>query len=103
MIRSLQGFGDRREPSLADLHLHGRIGQQVVRPLRAIARRDQDRAIRLIDVPDRDRPRQSAPPSACREPGDLALEEEVVADVVRWRIRQRARCQDLPSVWVEGA
>jgi hypothetical protein len=103
VIRSLERFGDRAEPSLADLDLDGRLGEQVVGPLRALARGDQDRPIRLIDISDGDRPSQPGPSSACGQPGDLALEEQVVADVARRWIRQRARCQDLPSVWVDGA
>jgi hypothetical protein len=100
---AFERFGDRREPTLADFHLDGRIGQQVVGPRGAIAGGDQDRTIRLVDVADRDPPRQTRASSACRQPGDLALEEQVAADVVRREARQRARCQDLPSVWVDGA
>ncbi len=100
MVGGIQWFRDGCEPPLPDLDLRVGLGEQVQRPLRSIAGRDQDRSIRLIQVAHGDRswlPRDAAP---SRQPRDLALEEEVVPDVVR---RQRARCQDLPSVWVDGA
>jgi hypothetical protein len=103
VIRSLERFGDGRESALPDLDLDSRIGKQVLRPEGAIAGCNEDRAIGLVDIADRDRSGESGQSTARGEPGDLALEEQVVADVVRRRIRQRARCQDLPSVWVDGA
>jgi hypothetical protein len=103
VVGSLERFRDRREPSIPDLDLDGRLGQQVIRPQRTIPGGHQDRAIGLFDIADRDRSRESCASSACRQSGDLALEEQVAADVVRQWIRQRARCQDLPSVWVAGA
>jgi hypothetical protein len=87
VVRSLEWFGDRCESTLPDLDFDGRVSQQVVRPQRPIARGHEDRAVRLVDIADRDRPRQSRPSSACRQSGDLALEEQVVADVVRGRVR----------------
>jgi hypothetical protein len=76
------------------------LGEQVRRPLRSIAGRDQDRSIRLIQVAHGDRSGLPGDAAPSRQARDLAFEEEVVPDVVR---RQRARCQDLPSVWVDGA
>ena len=99
MVGALERLRRGREPSLTDLHLDLGILEEVQRPLRAIASRHQDGAIGFVDIADRDRSRESAAPTARREAGDLPLEEEVAADVVR----QRARCQDLPSVWVDGA
>ena len=99
MVGTVQRVGDRGEPSFPDLHLDLRVGEQVLRPVRVVARRDQDGAIGFVDIADRDRSRQTAATATCRESSDLSLEEEVAADVVR----QRARCQDLPSVWVDGA
>jgi hypothetical protein len=101
VVGGLQWLGDGREPPLTDLYLRVRIGEQVQRPLCAIAGSDQDRSIRLIEVTDRDRSELPRSPPPRRQSGDLAPEEEVVADVVVRR--QRARCQDLPSVWVDGA
>ena len=100
MIGAVEGFGVRREPPVADLDLRRRMIEQVGGPLRAHAGGDEDRSIRLVDVADRDGSRQAGPPAASRQPRDLALEEEIRPDAVR---RQRARCQDLPSVCVDGA
>ena len=99
VVAALERLRDRREAPLADLDLDVRVGEEVQRPLRVVARRDQDGPIGFVDIADGDRSRKPAAPTACRESGDLSLEEEVAADVVR----QRARCQDLPSVWVDGA
>jgi hypothetical protein len=100
VVGGVQWLGDGRESPLTDLYVRVRIGEQVQRPLCAIAGSDEDRSIRLIQVTDRDRSELPRTPPPRRQSGDLALEEEVVPDVVR---RQRARCQDLPSVWVDGA
>ena len=99
MVGAFERLGDRSEPSFPELDLDLRVGEEVLRPMRVIARRDQDGPIGFLDIADRDPSRQTTAPTACRESGDLSLEEEVAADVVR----QRARCQDLPSVWVDGA
>jgi hypothetical protein len=98
-----QGLRRGAEDSLADLDQDVRIVDQVLRPIGPVTRGHEDRAIDLVDIADRNCPGDAGPPTAGRETGDLALEEEVVADVVRRYVRQRARCQDLPSVWVEGA
>ena len=99
MVRAGQHVGHCLEATVADLDDHRGIGQQVGRPLGTIAGGHQHGSVGLIDIPHRDRSRRTGAPTARRDPGDLALEEEVVAEVVR----QRPRCQDLPSVWVEGA
>lgn len=99
MVGAVELLGDGSEPPLPDLHLDFGVLEQVEGPLRSVAGRDEDGAIGFVDVADRDGSRESAAAAARRESGDLALEEEVAADVVR----QRARCQDLPSVWVDGA
>jgi hypothetical protein len=98
-----QGLRRGAEDTLADLDQNVRIVDQVLRPIGSVPRGHEDRAISLVDIADRDGPVDAGPPTAGRETGDLAFEEEVVADVVRRNVRQRARCQDLPSVWVEGA
>ena len=103
MVDRRQRLRRRAEDTLADLDQDVRIVSQVHRPVGSVACRHEDRAIGLVDVADRDGPGDAGPSTACRETGDLALEEEVVADVVRRGARQRARCQDLPSVWVEEA
>ena len=100
MVGGIQWLGDGREPALPDLDLRARISEQVVRPRRTVASCHEDRSIRLIEVAHRDRSSLPGAAAPRRQPGDLALEEEIVTDVVR---RQRARCQDLPSVWVDGA
>ena len=100
MIGGIEWLGDCVEAAVADLDLDVRIGEQVVGPLRAVAGRDDDRSVRFVYVADGDRSRQTAPAPPRRQPGDLPLEEEIRPDAVR---RQRARCQDLPSVWVDGA
>jgi hypothetical protein len=100
VIRHLERFRHCPEPPLPDIDRDLRSIEQMERPARPVTGGDQDRPVRFLDVADRDRSRQSRPPTPGRDPGDLSLEDEVVADVVR---RQRARCQDLPSVWVDGA
>ena len=125
--RPRAAMADGVERALADRHPARRIGEQVLAPLRVRVRRDQERAIARLDEarrsplassPER-RPRvtirrtrpwatRSAfiagrgsdgsdvrrPPS--RRPSRLGRRASRCA-------RQRARCQDLPSVWVEGA
>jgi hypothetical protein len=98
-----EGLRRGSEDSLADLDQDVRIVDQVLGPIGRVTRGHEDRAIGLVDIADRDGPGDAGPPPAGRYAGDLALEEEVVADVVRRDVRQRARCQDLPSVWVDGA
>lgn len=100
MIGRLEELSHGPERPIADVDQDLRSVEQVERPASPIASGDQDRSIGLLDIPDRDRPQQAGPASPGRDPSDLPLEDEVVADVVR---RQRARCQDLPSVWVDGA
>jgi hypothetical protein len=100
VIRTIERLGDGREPTIADLDLDSWIGEQVRRPSRVLSSGDEHRAVRFVDVADRDGPGQAAAPASGRDPCDLPLEEQVAADVVR---RQRARCQDFPSVWVDGA
>ena len=99
MVTALERLRDAGEAPVTDLDLDRGIVEQVQRPLGAVAGRDKDGAIGFIDIADRHRSWESAVPASRREAGDLPLEEEVAADVVR----QRARCQDLPSVWVDGA
>lgn len=101
MIRCIERLCDGREGALADLDLHMSIVEKVERPPGIVARGDEQRPIGFVDVSHRDRPRRPGPASDRRDPGDLALEDEVVPDVARQR-RPRC-CQDLPSVWVDGA
>jgi hypothetical protein len=105
---AVEGLGERGEAAAPDLDRHARIGQQVVGPHRPVAGRDEDRAIGLVDEADGDVALEARPPAADREPGDGAREDQVAPEIVRGRDSgrgrgQRARCQDLPSVWVEGA
>lgn len=103
MVGCRQGLRGGTEDTLTDLDQDVRIVDEVLRPIGPVTRGHEDRAVGLIDIADRDGPGDASPPTAGRETGDLAFEEEVVADVVRRYVRQRARCQDLPSVWVDGA
>jgi hypothetical protein len=103
VVARLERLGQGPEPPVANVHVDARVGEQVVRPLGVVAGRDEDRAVRLVDEADRRRPRPTRLASAGRDPRDFALEDELGADVVRARLRQRDRCQDLPSVWVDGA
>ena len=100
MVGGLQWFRDGCEPALPDFDLRVGLGEQVQRPLRSVAGGDKDRSIRLIQVAHGDWSWLPCDAAPSRQPRDLAFEEEVVPDVVR---RQRARCQDLPSVCVDGA
>ncbi len=110
MIRGIERLGDGPKLTVPDLDQRMRIRQQIVGPGGVIARRDDDRSIGLIDKTDRHRSRQTCASTAGDQAGDLALEEEVVPDLVRGckpdpRLSQpqRARCQALPSVWADGA
>jgi hypothetical protein len=112
VVGRLERLGDRAEPPIAHLDLDLRVIDEVRRPVRPIPRRDEDRPVRLLDEADGDGSRESAAATAGGQPGDLALEEQVAADIVRQRVSASARqrvsapprcCQDLPSVWVDGA
>lgn len=110
MIGGVERHGDRPELTVPDLDQRIRIRQQIVCPGGVVSGRDDDRSIGLIDKPDRDRSRQTRASTVGDQAGDLALEEEVVADLVRGcqpdlRVSQpqRARCQALPSVCADGA
>ena len=60
----------------------------------------------VLDVTDRDRTRLTGPPTAGldpREPAGCDKSRLHRAGRVQVGDGQRARCQDLPSVWVDGA
>jgi hypothetical protein len=99
VVRGIEALCDRRERPLPDLDIDARLVEQVERPAGRVTRRDEHGPVRLIDVAHGYGPWQAGPPTGRGDPGDPALEDELVADLVR----QRARCQDLPSVWVDGA
>jgi hypothetical protein len=103
VVARLERLGQRPEAPVAHVDIDARVGEEVLRPMRIVPGGDEDRAIRLVDETDRCRPRPTRPATAGRDPRDFALEDELGADVVRARLRQRDRCQDLPSVWVDGA
>ena len=95
------------EVAPADVDPAVRLGQEVARPGRAVVvGRDQHRAVRLVDEADRDRARSTGPAAAGRQPARPGRSPTMVlpmsVDGVLRRA-QRARCQDLPSVWVDGA
>ncbi len=128
-IAVVEDLCDSLERSAAGDHLEDRIDQKVARP-RAVrrARRDEDRAIGLLDEPDSDQSGLTGPAPACSETGESCVGCEIVIEggdslgAARWtrggtrtagRIvagaggivgsRQRLRCQDLPSVATDGA
>jgi hypothetical protein len=85
VVGGLKKLSDGLESSLPDLHRHARIGEQILGPGRAIRGRDEDRAVGLLDVADRHRPRQPRPSADRRDPGDLAREDQIAPDGVRGR------------------
>ena len=99
MIDRIERFRQRRERPHADLDLDAGVVEEVQRPSGVVTGSHQHGPIRFVDVADGDRPRRPGSAADRRDPGDLALEDQVFADLVR----QRARCQDLPSVCVDGA
>ena len=101
MVGTREWLRDRLEATVADLDEDGRIGQQVRRPSGSVTGGDEHGSIRLVDVADGHWSPRHGTSAARGDPGDLPLEEQVLADVVRGR--QRPLCQDLPSVWVDGA
>ncbi len=102
MLLSVQEIGDRLEPSFADLDKAMGIGFEVVGPRGTLTGRDEDGSVRVVDEPDCDPARTSAPTTGRRQQGDAAVATERAGDLVRGD-PQRARCQDLPSVATDGA
>ena len=104
VVRALERFGPGGEGPIADLDRDRRVRQQVAAPgVIGPVRRDQEGAIRLGHEPDDDaRARRPLRSAAGGQPGDPPIRDEVVVHAAR-RDGQRARCQDLPSVWVDGA
>jgi hypothetical protein len=110
------GFAGER--AAAGLDLDRRIDEEIGRP-RAVERagRDEDRAVRLVDVSDGDGAPLPAPPAAGPDAGEPGVEGEGVVECrnplraargpgrSRPAVagRQRLRCQDLPSVATDGA
>ena len=103
----IERLGRTREPVGADSDVAGRLGQQVQRPIGiGIARSDQQGAIRLLDEADCGNRCRSGSTPVRLEDRDPAGRRELRGD------RQGSRfacayfprcCQDLPSVWTDGA
>lgn len=95
------------------------IGLEVPCPVRiGRARRHKEAPVKFLDVADRDGDRRAAEASPGLDADDCPPANQLVADLVGWSgwpapgtgrvrgrvVRQRPRCcQDLPSVWTEGA
>lgn len=114
------GLADER--SSVRGHLDGRVSQEIRRP-RPIQRpgRDKNRAVGLADEPDRDLTPFAGLPAACAEASEPRVVGERRIEVgdalgaasrpvprragrpVSLGVRQRPRCQDLPSVATDGA
>jgi hypothetical protein len=101
-VRTGQQLGLDRPAALREPASGARVLEEVERPVRlGAAGSDEERPIRLLDVPDGGMGRPAGFPAARLEEDDLAPGGELLAD--RVSPRQRLRCQDLPSVWTEGA
>jgi hypothetical protein len=76
VLPPVQWLGDRLESSFADLHETTGVGLEVAGPLRILAGGHEDGPVRLIDEPDRDLARTSAPTTGGRQQGDPAVATE---------------------------
>jgi hypothetical protein len=99
-LGTLQGLRDRGPRLVAEGDAKARLREQISRPRRVVsARGNQQAAIGFFDVADGDLDRAARETPARLDSGDLAPSGELLADLVR----QRPRCQLLPSVCTEGA
>ena len=100
-LGAFEWFRDGLERLVRQARAAARLGEQVPGPGGVVAPgRDQQAPVRLLDVSDRDVDRSSARSSPRLQPDDLAPAGQLLAELVRQR---PPRCQDLPSVWTEGA
>ena len=86
--------------ALAEGHATARVRLEVARPggFRRTGRNEQP--LGLLDEPDGDRHRSAGLPSARLDERDRSPFGQLAADRI---VRQRLRCQDLPSVATAGA
>ena len=106
VIGRRERFGERVEGPVARSDVAGRIGEQVRRPGRVDrSGRDEERAGRelIVDEPDGHRACLAAASAARLDPDETTGGDELVLHRPPIGRRQRPRCQDLPSVWVDGA
>ena len=97
----VQRLGDRVPGALTDGQPAARVHLQVASPVGiGFSGRDEQRPIGFLEKSDRDGDSAPARSAACLDPDDLAPLCKLVADAVR---AQRPRCQDLPSVAIDGA
>jgi hypothetical protein len=103
-IAIVQLLGLAPEGTAGQLDLDGRVGPEVRGPV-ALERSggDEDRAVRLVDEPDRDRPPRAGSVAAGPQPGEPLVWRAVQGGPRVVAGRQRLRCQDLPSVATDGA
>lgn len=108
-LRPIEPLRDGGKGPLSDLHAAVSVGFDVEHPIGVgTACGDKDGSVRLLEVPDRGPDASSGDSPARLEDRDLAPGREFLTDLVGpWAValvRQRApRCQDLPSVWTDGA
>ena len=105
-LGALERLGPEPRSALADRHGAGRIRLEVQGPVGVgFAGCDEQRPVRLLDEPDGRAGGRARHPTARLDDRDHPPAGELLADVAR-RSRewlQRLRCQDLPSVWTDGA
>ena len=86
---------------LSDRDAAPRVRLEVARPVRVRrARRHEERAVRPLAETHGDGDGASGGPTARLDEGDRPPAREFAADGI---VRQRPRCQDLPSVATAGA
>ncbi len=85
MIGRFERLGAGPELTVPDLDQRMRIRQQIAGPGGAVAGRDDDGSIGLIDKTNGDRSRQTRVSTAGNQASHLTLEEEVRLDVIRGR------------------
>jgi hypothetical protein len=99
-VDGVERLGDRRPGPIADGDRAARLGLEVAGPVGlGVAGRDEHAPVGFLDEADGDRDVPATDPAAGDDPGDLAPADELRPDLVR----QRPRCQDLPSVATAGA
>jgi len=101
MVGLVERVGVRGPRPITNRHAAAEVGLEVPGPVRV--RRsggDEEGPVRFLDIAHGDRHQQAGPPAARLEEGDRAPGGELSADRI---VRQRLRCQDLPSVTTAGA
>lgn len=107
MVGVGERLGNGTERPLGDGRRAGRVGLEVAGPVRVdSARGDDDRAgmaARVVRIANGDDAWGARCTTDRHEANVPATGDEIVIERAAAEVRQRLRCQDLPSVWVDGA